>query len=366
MSSSNDIKTCLDALTHWAQKLEAPMNIMEVCGTHTVSIARNALKEVLPQNLRLISGPGCPVCVTHQDDLERILLTARKSGIIIATYGDMLRVPGHSSTLMEEKARGSRVEVVTSVMDALDLAESNPTKKVIFLGVGFETTTPATAAGIIEAQKRGLDNFLVYSLHKTVPPILHYLAQQDDISLQGLLLPGHVAVILGSEPFAFLSAQYGLASAIGGFEPLEILLALASIVRQKIKAEPRNVNAYPQAVRETGNPKAREMYQKVFTPGSSLWRGLGKLEKSGLFLKEEFASFDASPYLAPLEKPAEENRAFYYCGNVLMGRISSKECPLFGNSCNPQHPLGPAMVSTEGSCAATYRYGKSLGKALSL
>ena len=354
-------RTCLKALHHLAASRKEPLLFMEVCGTHTMAIARHALKQVLPDNLRLVSGPGCPVCVTHQRDLESALALARQKGVLLATYGDMLRVPGYRSSLLEEKARGASVQVVTSAMEALELAVSHPTRKTIFLGVGFETTAPATAAALIRAREEEISNFFVFSLHKRVPPVLGFLASQKDIPLRGFLLPGHVATILGEEPFVFLAKEYSLASAIGGFEQEEILLALVALLRQITRQEFRLQNLYPQHVRPQGNPKARQLLEQVFRPAPALWRGLGELGESGLTLGEPYASFDASPLIPPLEEPAEEDRRrqeLCRCGDILLGRLSPWECPLFGRGCTPLHPLGPCMVSGEGSCAAAWRYEK--------
>jgi hydrogenase expression/formation protein HypD len=334
---------------------------MEVCGTHTMAIARHALKQVLPENLRLISGPGCPVCVTHQRDLESALALARQKGVLLATYGDMLRVPGYASSLLEEKARGASVQVVTSAMEALELAISSPTQKTVFLGIGFETTAPGTAAALIRAQEEGVENLFLLSLHKRVPPVLRFLASQENLPLRGLLLPGHVATILGEKPFAFLAEEYSLASAIAGFEQEEILLALTALLRQITRQEFRLQNLYPQHVRPQGNPKARQLLEQVFRPASALWRGLGELEESGLALREAYASFDASPLIPPPEKSAEEDHRrqdLCRCGDILLGRLSPSECPLFGRGCTPLHPLGPCMVSGEGSCTAAWRYEK--------
>lgn len=354
-------RACLKALHQLAASREEPILLMEVCGTHTMAIARHALKQVLPKNLRLISGPGCPVCVTHQRDLESALALARQKGVLLTTYGDMLRVPGYRSSLLEEKARGASVQVVTSPMQALELAIRNPTQKTVFLGIGFETTAPGSAATVIRAKEEGIHNFFLLSLHKRVPPVLDFLASQKDIPLEGFLLPGHVATILGEEPFAFLAQEYSLASAIGGFEQEEILLALTALLRQITRQEFRLQNLYPQHVRPQGNPRARQLLEQVFSPAPALWRGLGELEKSGLALGEAYASFDASPLVPPLEDPSEEDRRrqeLCRCGDILLGRLSPSECPLFGGSCTPLHPLGPCMVSGEGSCAAAWKYEK--------
>ncbi len=362
MTSLSRSKACLGAIDRWQRPLEGPIKIMEVCGTHTMAIAKHALKQVLPEKIVLISGPGCPVCVTHQEDLEAALGLAGNPECLLATYGDMLRVPGYSSSLLEERARGASVQVITSAMEALELAKSNGSKKTVFLGIGFETTAPATAAALIRAKKEKISNFFVHSLHKRVPPVLRFLASREDLRIRGFLLPGHVATILGEEPFTFLGKEFSLASAVAGFEQEDILLGIAALLRQMNRKEYPLQNVYSRSVRSRGNPEARRLMDEVFEPSRALWRGLGALEESGLSLRKEFRDFDAAPML-PNPSAAPREKVFSdacRCGDVLMGRISPKGCPLFGKGCTPLRPLGPCMVSGEGSCAAAWRYEKKL------
>ncbi len=363
MTSLSRAQACLGAIRERQASLKEPVLLMEVCGTHTMAIARHALKQLLPRELSLVSGPGCPVCVTHQRDLEQALALARQKGVLLATYGDMLRVPGYASSLQEEKARGASVRVVTSAMEALELARSNGAQKTVFLGIGFETTAPATAAALLRAREEKISNFFVHSLHKRVPPVLRFLASQKDIPLRGFLLPGHVATILGEAPFAFLGEEYSLASVIAGFEREEILLGIAALLGQILRKEFRVQNVYPQSVRSGGNPEARKLMDEVFRPARALWRGLGELDDSGLVLGEAYEAFDASFLVPPLSEELEEEhvqaRNLCRCGDILLGRLAPRECPLFGSSCTPVHPLGPCMVSGEGSCAAAWRYEKT-------
>lgn len=333
------------------------ITIMEVCGTHTVSIFRHGIKSLLHQSFKLISGPGCPVCVTDQSEIDAAISIAEREDSIVTTYGDMLKVPGSWSSLQECRAGGKSVKVITSVAQALDIARENQDKKVVFLGVGFETTAPATAAALIEAKKEKLDNFLVFCMHKTVPPALEALASSEEVSLDGFLLPGHVSVIIGLEPYRFIPEKYGKACAIAGFEPFEIMAGLLEITKQIIKKEPTVKSMYPRAVRPEGNLTAQNLLNQVFEPCNAHWRGLGEIPLSGYKLKPEFEVHDASVRLE-IKEYASSPPPGCRCGDVLKGLISPIECPLFGNPCNPMHPVGPCMVSSEGSCAAQYKYDR--------
>ncbi len=335
---------------------DRPLKFMEVCGTHTVSIARYGLRGILPETIQLISGPGCPVCVTSSGDLDRAVSLARIPGAAVATFGDMVRVPGSDSSLALERAAGRDVRVVYSPLDALRLAEENPGMKVIFLGVGFETTAPTVAATILEAKTRGVKNFFVFSAHKTVPLALRALLELGEVQLDGFLLPGHVSAIIGSRPYEFLSREYGMACAIAGFEPLDILQAILMLVRQ-VKTGKSSVEIqYKRGVNAAGNPKALEILAEVFEPADVEWRGLGPIPGTGLALRQEFAAMDAVRNFEISPATSRENPGCR-CGEVLRGIIRPAQCPLFGRVCNPQNPVGPCMVSFEGSCAAAHKYG---------
>jgi hydrogenase expression/formation protein HypD len=332
-----------------------PMRLMEVCGTHTVSIARYGLRQVLPKTIELISGPGCPVCVTGNRELDKAISMARIPDALVATFGDMMRVPGSHSTLALERAGGRDVRVVYSPLDGLKMAKENPHRKVIFLGVGFETTAPTVAATVLEAKKDGVKNFLVFSVHKTVPLALKALLDLGEVKLDGFLLPGHVSAIIGSHPYEFLAGKYGLACVISGFEPLDILHSILILVQQVKSRLSRVEIQYKRGVYPEGNLKALQIMGQVFEPSDVEWRGLGLIKGTGLALRQEFAEFDA-PRAFDLQVPPTREEGACRCGEVLRGLIRPQLCPLFARGCSPQNPVGPCMVSSEGSCAAAYKY----------
>lgn len=349
LSRVQGLRTALEGL------VDRPMRVMEVCGTHTVSIFRAGLRSLFPEQFRLISGPGCPVCVTDQAEIDAAVNLAGKPGLTVATYGDMLRVPGSGSSLAMEKARGADVRVVTSAAQALDLARKEPDREVVFLGVGFETTAPATAAVLTEARRIAISNFSILSLHKTVPEVLELLASDPELKLDGFLLPGHVAVITGTGPFAFLPEKHHLACAVGGFEPDEIMMGLVELALQIRRGKPAVKSLYGRAVREEGNAKARGLLDKVFVHAEARWRGLGNIPGSGLSISEEYRSWDALHKLG-IELGPSAPPSGCRCGEVLAGKILPPQCPLFGTSCTTLSPVGPCMVSSEGSCSAYYKY----------
>ena len=330
--------------------------LMEVCGTHTMAIAEAGIRSLLPENVRLLSGPGCPVCVTPAELIDAVLALAMEKNVILASYGDMIRVPGSTpgDSLQRRRALGADVRVCYSPMDALDIARANPAKEVVFLGVGFETTAPGTAAAVLSAAARGLKNFSVWSMLKTVEPALRALMGMEGFSVQGFLCPGHVATILGEEGFRFLPEEYGMPAVIGGFEPEDILLAVCKLLRQIAEGAPKVENEYTRAVRPEGNPLARAAIARCFAPRTDLWRGLGEIPQSGLGLREEYAAFDAEKkFSATVSGPAQTPCR---CGEVITGRMDPPGCPLFGRRCTPEDPVGPCMVSSEGACAAWYKY----------
>lgn len=332
-------------------------NLMEVCGTHTVSIARSGIKKMLPPQVQLLSGPGCPVCVTPTSDIDTILDLAMERDVIIATYGDMLRVPGsrHGDSLRRRGTEGAQVKMVYSPLDAVALAEKHPEKQVVFLGVGFETTAPGTAIAVQQAQVKELTNFTVLPLLKTVKPALEALMAQPDFAVDGFLCPGHVAVITGAEHFRFLPEAYGRAAVVGGFEPMDILLSVYHLLRQLAERKITLENEYTRAVAPNGNPLAQQTVAKYFTPCDAVWRGMGEIPGSGLALREEYRQFDTvSRFGLELGKP--EKSSVCQCGQVITGKCAPQECPLFGKACVPENPVGPCMVSGEGACAAVYQY----------
>jgi len=339
------------------QREGRPLALMEVCGTHTVAFAKSGIRNVLPSNIRLISGPGCPVCVTANSDLDRIIVTTRLPGTTVATFGDMMRVPGSTTSMQQRRAQGANIEVVYSPLDALALATKNPGQQIIFIGVGFETTTPLIAATVKRAKAAGLSNFSVLTAHKRVIPALDALANDPDLALDGLVLPGHVSVIIGSAPYRFLPERYGIPSVIAGFEPVDLLWAIAKLLEQIREGTPQVEIAYGRAVHEQGNTEACATIDEAFTVSHAMWRGLGPIPDSGHVLNEAYAAYDAAKRfdLAALTEPTVEPKGCS-CGEVLRGIMPPSECPLFGGACTPTNPVGPCMVSGEGSCAAYYRY----------
>lgn len=331
-------------------------NLMEVCGTHTMAIAKAGIKSLLPEGVRLVSGPGCPVCVTSAEVIDAVLELAMEKNMMIATYGDMLRVPGSKpgDSLQRRRALGAQVEIVYSPVDAVSLAKEHPDKELVFLGVGFETTAPGTAAAVLTAKEEKIDNFSVYSMLKTVEPALRALIAAEDFNVQGFLCPGHVGSIIGAKGFEFLPREHGIPAVIGGFEGEDILLSVYQLLKQIAEGKPRVQNEYTRAVSEQGNPLALKIMEQCFEPRADIWRGLGVIENSGLGFKEELKDFDAERKFGI--KPAELRPTACRCGQVITGRLSPQGCPMFGKSCTPEDPVGPCMVSFEGACAAAYKY----------
>lgn len=336
-----------------AVRLGRPATLMEVCGTHTMAIARHGLRELLPATVRLVSGPGCPVCVTPIGYVDHALALARRPGTVIATFGDMVRVPGSRTSLGAERGRGARIQVVFSSLDALKLARAEPGTEVIFLAVGFETTAPTVAATLRQAVVEGISNFSLLVAHKTIPAALEGLARAP-ARLDGLLCPPHVSAIIGTRPYERVAAL-GIPCVVGGFEPLDILLAVAMLLEQLADGRAEVENEYGRVVARDGNARARAILDEVFEPCDAEWRGLGVIPGSGLRLRREHASRDAVRFAVELEPPREP--AGCRCGEILVGAASPADCPLFGGACTPEDPVGACMVSSEGTCAAHHRYG---------
>lgn len=329
--------------------------LMEVCGTHTVAIARNGIRDLMPEGLRLASGPGCPVCVTCNRDIDTVIALARIPNVTITTFGDMTRVPGSTSSLLAEQAAGRSVEIVYSPLDALAFAKAHPEREVVFVGVGFETTTPLVAMAIKRAKAMGLSNFTVFAAHKNMPGALELLVGDPTLELDALILPGHVSTIIGAEPYRFLAEKYGIPGVITGFEPVDVLQGIAMLVRQLHEGRAEIEIAYARGVMPEGNPVALAAIDEVFETCTATWRGLGDIPGSGYRIREEFADFDAVRRFEPDVEPTRDPKGCR-CGDVLRARIAPKECPLFRTVCTPENPVGPCMVSSEGSCAAYYRY----------
>lgn len=338
-------------------ELTSPVRLMEVCGTHTVAIFRSGVRALLDGAVELLSGPGCPVCVTAQGDIDCALALAREPGVILATFGDMIKVPGSGGSLQHARSEGADVRVVYSAADAVRVAAENPRKKVVFLGVGFETTAPTVALSVLEAQARGLNNYFVYSVHKLVPPALRALLDAGRVQIDGLILPGHVSVVIGAEPYRFLASDYRLPAVVMGFEPLDLLQGIYDLVRMIRAGEPAVTVQYRRAVFEKGNPVATRTMATVFEPADAEWRGLGHIPASGLRLRPEFAAFDAAREF-DLRVESVPEPVGCRCGEVLCGVARPLDCGLFAQVCSPTNPIGPCMVSSEGTCAAYYAYGR--------
>lgn len=332
-----------------------PLTFMEICGTHTMAIARHGIKGLLPKHVRLISGPGCPVCVTPQVDIDRFIALGQYPDVILTSFGDMLRVPGTTTTLEAERARGADVRVVYSPLDAVTLARDSPGRRVIFCGVGFETTTPAVALAVQQARQTDVDNFFVLVAHKVMPPALLALAGDPEIALNGFLCPGHVSAILGSAAYEPVVNDHHLPCVIAGFEPLDILQSILLLVRQNMEGCAKVEIQYSRAVSSQGNPAATACVQQTFAPADAEWRGLGVIPGSGLRLRPEYAMHDAAQFLPVLTVKASEP-SICECGQILKGRKSPRDCRAFGTACTPAYPIGACMVSNEGACAAEYRY----------
>ena len=335
-----------------------PANIMEFCGGHTVAIFRYGLRELLPSHLKLLSGPGCPVCVTSSGDLDKVMALAIMPDVVITTFGDLIKVPASYSSLDRARAAGADVRTVYSTLDALDIARNNPDKKVVFVGIGFETTAPTIAAAILQAATEKLNNFFVLSLHKVTPPVTKVLLDAGEVKLQGIICPGHVSAIVGADAWNFIPERYGIACAVSGFEPLDVLQCVNMIVEQIEAGTPKVQTAYSRAVKGEGNLVALKILDKVFEPATANWRGIGNIPGSGLRIRDEFAGFDADKVFdIKFDRPSLEP-AGCLCGEVIRAVKTPEECKLFRKVCTPENPVGPCMVSSEGSCAAYYHFAE--------
>ncbi|WP_068670959.1 hydrogenase formation protein HypD [Thermosulfurimonas dismutans] len=335
--------------------LVRPVTLMEVCGTHTVNIFRFGLRSLFPPELTLLSGPGCPVCVMPQEEIDFLVQAAEKPGVTVAVFGDLLRVPGTRASLKEVRARGGEVKIIYSPLEAVELAETHPDQKVLLAGVGFETTAPAQAVTVLEAHKRRLKNFFFFSALRLMPPALRALLSDPEIKIDGLILPGHVSTVIGSRPYEFIPQKFGIPGVITGFEPRDILEGILMLLKLIAEGKATIAVQYQRAVRPEGNPWGKRVLREVFVPAEGRWRGLGEIPESKLRLKEEFKDFEAEETLALVLKPAEENPTCR-CGEILKGKLRPPDCPLFARVCTPEKPYGPCMVSSEGACAAYFRF----------
>lgn len=329
-------------------------SFMEVCGSHTMALAKSGVKQALAGDVNLISGPGCPVCVTDQKSIDAMISLAGGEGRIICTFGDMMRVPGSKRTLMAAKTEGKDIRIVYSPMDAIKLAEEHPEREIIFLGVGFETTIPILSLLVGEAHSKQLENFSIWMATKLVEPILRHLLSLGEIQLDGFLLPGHVSIVLGEESYSYLADEYYISGVISGFEPAELLSGIYKLIDLAIRKEPQIINDHKSIVSKEGNVLARKWMGTYFSHCNEAWRGIGTIQDSGLDLKAEYVKYNAKKRFSV--DTSEPRRTKCRCGEVIRGLISPIECGLFGKSCQPMNPIGPCMVSAEGSCSAYYQY----------
>ncbi len=332
-------------------------SVMEVCGTHTVSLMRMGIKSLLPGGLRLISGPGCPVCVTSSGYIETSCELSLNQDVIICTYGDMVRVPGRVGSLAEFRGEGADVRVVYCAREALKTAEQNRDKDIVFLAVGFETTAPSTAAAVLEAKNRGIDNFYILAAHKLVIPAMEALLSTGEVGIDGFMCPGHVSIVIGADAYKVITEQFAKPCVVTGFEAACMLRGILSIVNQLNEGEAYVDNVYGVAVKDEGNKVASEMTEKVFEVCDSVWRAMGVIGKSGLELRDEYKGFDARAKFG-VEFGADYEPAGCRCGEVIQGKVEPDKCELFGKVCKPSSPVGPCMVSSEGTCSAWFKYGQ--------
>jgi hydrogenase expression/formation protein HypD len=338
-----------------SERCGRPVRYMEVCGTHTVSLYRSGVRSLLPPSIQLVSGPGCPVCVTAQRHIDAAIELATREDTVIATYGDMLRVPGRLGSLDQLRARGARIRVVTSAMSALEMAIRDPQSDVVLLAVGFETTAPATAVVVREAAQRRVKNFSVLAYHKLVVPAMLALMADGRSALDGFLCPGHVSVIIGSDAFCPIVQRHRFPCVVAGFEPVQLLLGIRALVQQTVDGRAAVENVYPAAVSRGGNPSARALIEEVFQTDDVAWRAMGVIPLSGLRLAGNYELFDAQTRYS-LTIGDDEDHPACRCGDVIQGRADPTDCTLFRRICTPANPIGPCMVSSEGTCAAWHRY----------
>ncbi len=349
------MKTLVQNIQELSQRVGRDVKMMEVCGTHTMAAFRSGLWQLLPDSVRLVSGPGCPVCVTDPSYLDAAIALCARPDVIVATFGDLVRVPGTDTSLERERAAGANVRIVYSPSDALVLARECPSKSIVLLGVGFETTAPTVAWAIWRAARDRVTNFFVLCAHKTMPRAMDALVHDKELKIDGFLCPGHVSVITGAQIYRFIPERYHVPCVVSGFEAWDILKSVEMLMRQLAEGRAEVENEYSRSVSEQGNGAAQRLMDEVFEPCASMWRGIGVIPGSGLAIREKYAQFDAAKALGVQFQEAHVN-PLCRCGSVLRGAVSPLDCRLFGRPCSPSHPIGPCMVSSEGVCAAYYKY----------
>lgn len=349
------MKDIIERIKSLKDSIGRPVKLMEVCGTHTVAIFRHGIRDVIPKDITLLSGPGCPVCVTPIKDVDVAIALSKLSNVSLATFGDMMRVPGNKKSLFDAQAEGANIKIVYSPIDALKIAAEDKEKKIVFFATGFETTSPSVAGTLFEADRTGVDNFYIYSAHKIVPPALKALLDSKDVRIDGLILPGHVSTIIGSRPYEFIASDYRVPSVITGFDAGDILESIMMLLEQIASGRAAVEIQYKRAVKEEGNQKAVSLINEYFEPCDANWRGIGVIPLSGLTLKDKYSHRDVNKVIH-IDVPEAQEPKGCQCGLVLRGVKIPTDCPLFGKACTPERPVGACMVSTEGSCAAYYKY----------
>lgn len=358
MSRAGKMASLVEVLRDHLDRAGRPLNFMEVCGTHTVSACRGGIHSLVPPGVKLLSGPGCPVCVTAQCYIDALIDLGRRDGVILATYGDLVRVTGSGGSLERARSEGAAVEIVTSTLEAVDLAIAHPDQEIVFAAIGFETTAPATAVAVLKAAALDLPNFSVLCCHKLVLPAMRALLVDPDVKIDGFLCPGHVSVIIGSLAYREIVEHHGRPCVVAGFDPLMIMEGMVALAGQVVDGRADLVNLYPSVVKPGGNPAALDLLDRTFVPADSIWRALGTIKASALELRPEYERFDAFSRF-DLKLPEEREIPGCRCGEVITGKAEPAECGLFGKSCTPLEPVGPCMVSSEGACRAWYRYRRA-------
>jgi hydrogenase expression/formation protein HypD len=345
-------------LDHVAAELDGTARLMEVCGTHTVNACRSGVHALMPENVELISGPGCPVCVTAQRYIDALVELGRRDDVTLLTYGDMIRVAGAGGSLELARSEGADVRVVTSTLEAMTIAQREPHRQMVFAAVGFETTAPATAAAVLTADREGVTNFTVLPCHKLVVPAMLTLLADPDLRIDGFICPGHVSVIIGADAYRPIVREHRKPCVVTGFEALQIMEGILHLVTQIARGEAILENLYPEVVTPGGNARAKALLELVFTPGSSAWRALGEMPGSGLDLRPEFDRFDAFRRF-DITLGEDHEPPGCRCGEVISGKCKPADCRLFGTVCTPIYPVGPCMVSSEGTCQAWFKYRRA-------
>jgi len=355
LSEYRDEEAATRVIREIGHTVTQPWTIMEVCGGQTHSLVKNGILDLLPDKITMVHGPGCPVCVTPLNLIDKAIHLAETHGVILCTFGDMMRVPGSERNLQEAKARGADVRFLYSPLEAVQVAQKNPDKEVVFFAIGFETTAPANALSVVHAAKLGLTNYTILTSHVLVPPAIEAIMADEDTHIQGFLAAGHVCTIMGYHEYFPLARKYAIPLVVTGFEPLDLLHGILLTVQQLETGEARVENAYTRMVTEEGNKRAQEIIFDVFEVKDRMWRGIGTIPQSGYEVKEKYAAFDAKRKFTMPPKDAPEN-SVCIAGDIMKGIKKPKDCPAFGKTCTPLHPLGAPMVSSEGACAAYYHY----------